>query len=615
MSLKKNIPNDAALIVFGPSGLALANRLKKILPGSTIHGFKSRVIGGDITFSETIPHLTKLFSSGLPIIGICASGILIRALASLISNKLNEPPVISVAEDGSSIVPLLGGHRGANRLVEHISGLLGGNACITTAGDIGLGIALDDPPKGWKSVNLKAAKAITQSLLAKEPVSLVVEAGDASWINQSNAKFLSDNKTNSDFMPAKILITEKKIINPGALLVFHPPVLAIGVGCERDTKPLELIELAEKTLGDAGLTPHAVAVVVSIDLKSDEDAVHELASHFKVPARFFSADELESEFQRLANPSEVVFAEVGCHGVSEGSALAAVGIEGELLVEKKKSSRATCAIAKSHASIDPMAIGCAQGILSIVGIGPGAASWRTPQVTEILTLADDVVGYGLYLDLVEDLIGSKPRHSSELGREEDRVRLALNLATKGRRVALVCSGDAGIYALATLVYELLDCNKNTDWNRVDVSVAPGISALQAAAARIGAPLGHDFCSISLSDLLTPQEDIERRLKAAADGDFVVALYNPVSKRRKKLLRRAREILLDSRPPKTPVILARNLGRADELVQVVYLIDLEVDMVDMLTLVMVGSSHSKIFETSAGIRVYTPRGYERKMRII
>ena len=254
-------------------------------------------------------------------------------------------------------------------------------------------------------------------------------------------------------------------------------------------------------------------------------------------------------------------------------------------------------------------------MLNIVGIGPGAMAWSTPEVTKLNNAADDVVGYSLYLDLVEDLIGSKPSYSSDLGHEEDRAGVAFNLATVGRRVVFVFSGDSGIYALATLVYELLDRNENPDWNRIDVSVAPGVSAFQAAAARIGAPLGHDFCSISLSDLLTSQEDIERRLKAAADGDFVVALYNPVSKRRKKLLRRAREILLESRPPKTPVIIARNLGRADELVRVVCLIDLEVEMVDMLTLVMVGSSQSRSFKTSVGLRVYTPRGYEKKMGII
>jgi cobalt-precorrin 5A hydrolase/precorrin-3B C17-methyltransferase len=286
-----------------------------------------------------------------------------------------------------------------------------------------------------------------------------------------------------------------------------------------------------------------------------------------------------------------------------------------LVVEKQKSTRATCAVARSSQSIDPETLGHGRGVLTIVGIGPGAADWRTPEATAALSSADDVVGYGLYLDLISDVICKTPRHSSDLGREEDRARQALDLAAMGRRVALVCSGDAGIYALATLVYELLDRNANAGWNRVEVSVAPGISALQAAAARIGAPLGHDFCAISLSDLLTPSDDIERRLRAAADGDFVVAFYNPVSKRRRKLLAIARDILLEARPPKTPVILARNLGRTDEEVQVITLGDLEVDMVDMLTLVMVGSSQSRTFETSGGVRVYTPRGYEKKMEAL
>jgi len=613
--MEKAVPENAALIALGQSGLALAERLKKILPNSDVHGLKGRADGADINFEETIGHLIRLFKEGRPIIGICASGILIRALAGSLSNKLSEPPVVAVAEDGSSVVPLLGGHRGANRLVVAISELTGGHACITTAGDIGLELALDDPPQGWRIANIKAAKAITQSLLAREPVSLVVEAGDASWISQSSANFSNVVMGSSDVSPAKVRVTDRKVANPSDDLILHPPVLALGIGCERAADAVEVIKLAETTLLDAGLAKGAVALVVSLDLKSDEAAVHALANHFRVPARFFSAEILEAELQRLANPSDVVFAEVGCHGVAEGAALAAVGVDGKLLVEKKKSSHATCAVARATRSIDPSTTGRAQGVLSIVGIGPGAAAWRTPEVTAALTSADDVVGYSLYLDLVEEVIGSTPRHSSDLGREEDRARQALNLASKGRRVALVCSGDAGIYALATLVFELLDRDENPDWNRVDVSVAPGISALQAAAARIGAPLGHDFCSISLSDLLTPQKDIERRLKAAADGDFVVALYNPVSKRRRKLLKSARKILLEARPPGTPVILARNLGRADESVRVISLIDLEVDMVDMLTLVMVGSSHSRSFETSAGIRVYTPRGYEKKMGII
>jgi cobalt-precorrin 5A hydrolase/precorrin-3B C17-methyltransferase len=180
-------------------------------------------------------------------------------------------------------------------------------------------------------------------------------------------------------------------------------------------------------------------------------------------------------------------------------------------------------------------------------------------------------------------------------------------------VALVCSGDAGIYAMATLVFELFDKGGITDAaSRIEVQVSPGISALQAAAARIGAPLGHDFCTISLSDLLTPWEHIQRRVKAAGEGDFVIAFYNPVSMKRRTQLAYARDELLKYRPASTPVILATNLGREGETVRTVPLGELDVDDVDMLTVVVVGSSESRTVTTGDGKTwVYTPRGYSGK----
>jgi cobalt-precorrin 5A hydrolase/precorrin-3B C17-methyltransferase len=223
-----------------------------------------------------------------------------------------------------------------------------------------------------------------------------------------------------------------------------------------------------------------------------------------------------------------------------------------------------------------------------------------------------VVGYGLYLDLIEDVIQGKPRHQSGLAQEEARVRAALDLAAEGRRTALVCSGDAGIYALATLVFELLDREDRPDWNRIALSVCPGVSAIQAAASRIGAPIGHDFCTVSLSDLLTPWDVIRQRLEGAALGDFVVALYNPVSKRRQKHIAEARDILLRRRPAHTPVVLARNLGREGEDISVIRLDELGPDKADMLTLVLIGNSQSVELRRGTGRWVYTPRGYASKL---
>src|SRR4029077_12051522 len=200
----------------------------------------------------------------------------------------------------------------------------------------------------------------------------------------------------------------------------------------------------------------------------------------------------------------------------------------------------------------------------------------------------DVVGYRLYLDLLGRAIEGKSRHVSAIGDEEARVRLALDLAAEGRSVALVSSGDAGIYALAPLVFELLDSEAKPEWRVIDLRVFPGVSALQAAASRAGAPLGQDFCVISLSDLMTPWEKIRVRLEAAAAADFVVALYNPRSKRRPTRLSTATDIFLRHRSPETPVFIARNLGRDGEERRVICLSELAGADIDMLTIVLVGS---------------------------
>ena len=304
-----------------------------------------------------------------------------------------------------------------------------------------------------------------------------------------------------------------------------------------------------------------------------------------------------------------MFRETGCWGVAEGAALAAVGPEGRLLVPKRKGERVTCAVALAPHDLLPASIGRPQGRLAVVGLGPGDLRWRTGEAQHLLAEAEELVGYGLYLDLIGPAAAGKPRHDFPLGAEVERCRFALARAAEGRNVALVCSGDPGIYALATLVFELLESAADPAWARVAVTVSPGVSALQAAAAVAGAPLGHDFCAISLSDLLTPVEVIERRVRAAASGDFVIAFYNPVSLRRRELLGRARDILLEQRPPDTPVVLARNLGRPDQTTRIVPLAELTADMCDMLTLVMVGASGTRRAPRLHGDDwVYTPRGY-------
>lgn len=581
------------IIVLSPSALGLAKRLQAARPEWRIHGLTPRVSGVDQGFDDTTSHLRSLFTQGRSIIGLCASGILIRTLGPLLSDKTIEPAVLSVTPDGGAVVPLLGGHHGGNALARDVAGILGGLAIVTTAGDGVLGLSLDEPPTGWKIADSDQIKPVAASLLAGEGVRLV---GEADWLAGLALR---------DDAPHAITITHRKDAKG---LVYHPPRLALGVGCERGVPAAEVIDFAMETLAQAGLSPQSVACVASIDLKADEAAVLALAHYLDVPARFFDAATLEAESPRLVHPSEVVFAETGCHGVAEGAALAVAGADGALIVPKTKGARVTIAVGVSPRDIDPAAAGHARGRLFIVGIGPGAPQWRSPEVDAAVAEVTDLVGYGLYLDLLGEAIAGKNRHQSDLGKEADRARMALDLAAQGKSVALVCSGDAGIYALATLVFELMDREARPDWRRVDLSVLPGISALQAAAARAGAPVNHDFCTISLSDLLTPWPTIERRLHAAAQGDFVVCFYNPVSQRRRDQLTRARDILLTGRGPDTPVVLARNLGREGETVEIIRLADLGPDRADMLTMIVVGNSETRRLNVGGKNYVYTPRGY-------
>ncbi len=590
------------VLALSRSGEKTAHRVAQVL-GCHVHGRAGRVAVADAFFGNALDHARDLFAAGVPIVGVCASGILIRAVAPLLADKSVEPPVISVSDDGAVVVPLLGGHRGANRVAAQIAQALGAVAAVTTAGDVALGVALDAPPRGWRLVNHADAKGAMAALLSGGGADV---RGHAPWLAdlpQGDA--------------VRVSCTMERYDDLGTShLQFAPQRLTLGVGCARNCAPAELAELVRGVLAEAGVAPEAVHSVNTITLKADEPAIIDLAAELDVPLRLFEAAALEAETPRLANPSAVVFAEVGTHGVAEAAALAQAGAAGEFLVTKRKTANATCALVVTSEPLVVLA-GRARGRLSVVGIGPGQAAWRTPEVSQLVAQAEELVGYGLYIDLLGPLAVGKARSDFPLGGEEDRCRYALEQAGTGKNVALVCSGDAGIYAMGALVFELLDrgpdqMGVSDAARRVEVLCSPGVSALQGAAARAGAPLGHDFCAISLSDLLTPRADIVKRLRAAAEGDFVIAFYNPVSMRRRTLLAEARDILLQHRPADTPVMLASSLGRPEEYIRYRRLDELQVDEVDMLTLVLVGSSHSRLAQLGTGPRMYTPRGYARKI---
>jgi precorrin-3B C17-methyltransferase len=242
----------------------------------------------------------------------------------------------------------------------------------------------------------------------------------------------------------------------------------------------------------------------------------------------------------------------------------------------------------------------------IVGLGPGPAEWMTPEAGQAIGAATDIVGYGPYLDRLA-LRPDQHIHASDNRAELVRARLALRLAAEGSAVAVVSGGDPGVFAMAAAVFEAIE--EDPRWLDLDVAVSPGVTAMQAAAARLGAPLGHDFCAISLSDNLKPWAIVERRLSAACEGDFVIALYNPASRARPTRIVEAFDLLQRRKAQTTPVAFARAVGRADEALTLTTLGEADTRLADMATLVVVGSSETR-FIARDGARVWmvTPRAY-------
>jgi cobalt-precorrin 5A hydrolase/precorrin-3B C17-methyltransferase len=367
--------------------------------------------------------------------------------------------------------------------------------------------------------------------------------------------------------------------------------LVLGVGSSSGADPEALHRLALETLAGAGLSVDAVGCVATVDRKAGEPAIVELAAALGVGLRVFPAESLAG--LAVPNPSPIVDAAVGTPSVAEAAALAAAGAEtgATLVVEKHRSSDATVAVARRARP---------EGHLAVVGLGPGDPAWRTPAAAAAVRHADVVIGYGPYVDLAGDLLAA--HHTvvrSPIGAETERCTEALHRAAAGERVALVCSGDPGVYAMASLVCELAPHHGDPP-----LAVVPGVTAALAAAAVLGAPLGHDHAAISLSDLLTPWSVIERRLRAVAEGDFTVSLYNPRSKRRTAQLDTALEILAAHRPPGTPAAIVTDVGRRGQRVVRTTIAELDPEQVDMLSLVVVGSGTTRW----EGDRMVTPRGY-------
>jgi cobalt-precorrin 5A hydrolase / precorrin-3B C17-methyltransferase len=501
-------------------------------------------------------------------------GAVTRLVAPLLAGKDTDPAVVCVDEAGRYVVPVLGGHAaGANALARRVAEQIGAHPVVTTATDASGLPGLDD--LGWPYAGDVAG--VTRAMLDGEPVRIHSEH---TWPLPALPPHVDAEVAEAR---AVVVVSDRADEGAPGTVVLRPPSLVLGIGASRDAPAAEVRALVTEALTDAGLAEQSVAAVATVDLKADEPALLLLAEQLGVPVRTFAAVELAG--QPVPNPSEVVAGEVGTPSVAEAAVLASGAA---LVVEKVKSAHATVAVGR----LAP------RGQLRIVGLGPGARDLLTPRAREAIQRSSVVVGLDQYVDQVRDLFRPGTRIlASGLGAEEERAQTALEEARAGRAVALVCSGDAGLYAMASPTLELGAAD-------VDVEVVPGVTAALAASALLGAPLGHDHALLSLSDLHTPWPAIERRLQAAADADLVVALYNPRSRQRTWQLPKALGILGAKRPPETPVAVVHDASRADEQVVVGTLADIDPDVVTMRSVVVVGASTTRVVDG----HVVTPRGY-------
>ena len=542
-------------------------------------------------------------SSAFVAVGAC--GALTRLIAPLLRDKDQDPAVVVLDAAGQYAIPLLGGHgAGGEALARSVAASLGGQAVITGSSQHRGRLALDAFGRtwGWRR-GAGDWDALMKAAQRGEPLQWQHQQGQALWQELDGLRAIqvsTRSEDSADPRPAQRLVVD---YHCGDGCRWHPPTLWLGIGCERHTSLTLLERAVDQALASEGLAAEAVAGLASASRKADEPALLQLAQQRGWPLRCFSSEELAGV--PVPNPSAVVLAELGTASVAEAAALRASGPGSRLLLEKRierastgEQGAATVAIATAASQWAPQ-----RGQLHLVGSGPGSLDLLTADARRALSESCVWVGYGLYLDLLEPL--RRPdqlRRDGQLTQEWQRCQEALELACQGLTVALISSGESGIYGMAGLALE--QWQALAEGERPGFTVHPGISALQLAAARAGAPLMHDFCTISLSDRLTPWAVIEQRLRAAAAADFVVALYNPRSRGRDWQLGMARELLLAGRPAQTPVVLARQLGRAEEAVSLHTLGDLPIDQVDMLTLVLIGNSSSRI---QAG-RMVTPRGY-------
>ncbi|MCQ2988377.1 precorrin-3B C(17)-methyltransferase [Pseudomonas tremae] len=558
-----------AIVILGNGSLATAKRIQQLYPGALIHGLAERVQGADNVYDEFGTTLRQLYQQNTPIIALCAAGIVIRTLAPLLLEKGAEPPVLAVAEDGSAVVPLLGGLGGVNVMARSIASALGIAPAITTSGELRFGTCLLNPPSGYALGDLELGKRFVSDLLSGQRVRI---EGEAPWLAQAQLP--------EDPQAERTIHVGSAVRAPSSNeLLIYPRSVLVSVSAVTH----ELAAQVRTALRDANIAEQSLACLLASEDQMASALLHQAAEALGVPLRF----------ERAGSASEIATGAVP-------QRLALLGMGDGM------------AIAVAAQPLDVQSIGRGRGRLAVIGLGPGAADLMVPAVKAELARANDVLGYETYVRMAGPFRADQVLHCTDNREEMLRARHAFELAAQGRSVVVVSSGDPGVFAMASAVLEALHESDDPHWHSVELEILPGVSASLATAAQAGAPLGHDFCVLSLSDNLKPWEIIEKRLDLACQADLALAFYNPISRSRPWQLGKALEIVRQHRSPQTPVTLGRDVGRPGQTLRVITLGELTPEQVDMRTMVLIGSSLTCTFpRNEGGSWVYTPRWYGKK----
>ncbi len=440
-----NRQQAAAIVILGAGSLATAQRIQQRYPQATVYGLRGRVEGADQYYDSFGDTLRMLYQQATPIIALCAAGIVIRSLASLLDEKGAEPPVLAVAEDGSAVVPLLGGLSGVNLMARELGEALGVAAAITTSGELRFGTCLLNPPEGYALADLEQGKRFVSDLLAGESVRI---EGDAPWLAQAQLPASETaRRTIHVGSDARVASRDELLIHPRSVVV------ALAAGAPG------LAEQVRGALREAGIAEPSLACLLVAEQAMAEPLLHEAAAELGVVLRFAAMN----------------------------GTLASMAAEA--LPEARLIEQPGLVIAAAPLPVDPARLARKRGRLAVIGLGPGAAELMVPAVKAELARAEDILGYETYVRMAGPFRDDQVQHCTDNREEMQRARHAFELAAQGRSVVVVSSGDPGVFAMAAAVLEALHESCDPAWHRVDLQILPGVSASLATAAQAGAPLG------------------------------------------------------------------------------------------------------------------------------